>query len=111
MIQVNLDLINDEFREILRQEIKNAMAEVVQQSQLPPMLNRKQLMELLQIGPTKCSELLNRADFPVFREAGVLIPTHMLFKWIENNTRWVEENGKWYRCFRLFWNCNTKPQF
>lgn len=97
MIQVNLDLVNEEFRQILREEIKNAVADVIRQNQLPPMLTRKQLMELFQIGPTKCSELLNRADFPVLREAGVLIPTHLLFKWIEKNTRWMEENTKYFK--------------
>lgn len=96
MIQVNLDLVNDELRQIIREEIKNAVADVIRENQLPPMLSRKQLMELLQIGPTKCSELLNRPDFPVFREAGVLIPTHLLMKWIEKNTRWVEDNTGYF---------------
>lgn len=97
MIQVNLDLAQDEeFRKLLREEIKKAVAEIAKESQLPPMISRKQLMELFQIGPTKCSELLNRADFPVFREAGVLIPTHLLMKWIEKNTRWVENNTEYF---------------
>ncbi|MEK0285955.1 MAG: DNA-binding protein [Caldibacillus thermoamylovorans] len=97
MLQVSLDLANEEFRKILREEIKNAVADVVRQNQLPPMLTRKELMDLFKIGPTKCTELLNRSDFPVFREAGVLIPTHLLFKWIEKNTRWMEENTKYFK--------------
>jgi hypothetical protein len=97
MIQVNLDLVNDELRQILREEIKNAVADVIRQNQLPPMMSRKQLMEFLQIGHSKCAELLRRPDFPVFREAGVLIPTHLLMKWIEKNTRWVEENTEYFK--------------
>lgn len=101
MIQIQIDpeklLGNEDFRQILREEIQSAVSEVVRQNQLPPMLNRKQLMELFQIGQTKCSELLNRPDFPVFREAGVLIPTHLLFQWIEKNTRWVEENTNYFK--------------
>ncbi|MCM3168995.1 MULTISPECIES: DNA-binding protein [Peribacillus] len=97
MIQVNLDFADENFREVLRQEIKNAMADVVQQNQLPPMLTRKQLMQLFNIGETKTSELLSRPDFPVFREAGVLIPTHLLFKWIELNTRFVDENTSYFK--------------
>ncbi|MGE8079062.1 DNA-binding protein [Peribacillus loiseleuriae] len=96
MIQVNLDFADDNFREMLREEIKNAVADVIRQNQLPPMLTRKQLMELFNIGETKASELLNRSDFPVFREAGVLIPTHMLFKWIEQHTRWFEDNTDYF---------------
>lgn len=97
MIQVNLDFADDNFREMLRKEIKNAVADVIQQNQLPPMLTRKQFMELLSIGETKASELLNRPDFPVFREAGVLIPTHLLFKWIEQHTRWVTDNTSYFK--------------
>ncbi|TQE88655.1 DNA-binding protein [Ureibacillus terrenus] len=101
MIQFQIDpselFGSEDFRQIIREEIKSAVAEVVRQNQLPPMLNRKQLMELFQIGQTKCSELLNRPDFPVFREAGVLIPTHLLFQWIEKNTQWVEENTSYFK--------------
>ncbi|MGX2958015.1 DNA-binding protein [Peribacillus sp. JNUCC 23] len=97
MIQVNLDFADDNFREMLRKEIKNAVADVIQQNQLPPLLTRKQLMKLMDIGETKAAELFNRPDFPVFREAGVLIPTHLLFKWIEQHTRWVDENTRYFK--------------
>lgn len=96
MIQVNLDFADDNFREMLREEIKNAVADVIRQNQLPPMLTRKQLMQLFSIGETKASELINRSDFPVMREAGILIPTHLLFKWIDRNTRWVEGNTDYF---------------
>ncbi|OAH53119.1 hypothetical protein AWH48_12240 [Domibacillus aminovorans] len=66
-------------------------------SKLPPMLNNKQMQEVLQISKTKATELLNRPDFPVFREAGVLIPTHRLFEWIDSNTRWVNDNTGFFK--------------
>ncbi|OQM47550.1 hypothetical protein B6A27_00210 [Anoxybacillus sp. UARK-01] len=91
---IKFEISIDQIRQVIHEEVTKAVDEVMKyrQSQLPPMLTRKQLMELFNISQTKCSELLNRADFPVFREAGVLIPTHLLFKWIEKNTRWVTEN-------------------
>lgn len=97
MIQVNLDFSDEQFRTVLREEIKNAIADVVQQNQLPPLLSIEELMQLLRIKRTKASELLNKAGFPVLREAGVLIPTHLLFKWIDRNSGWVEENTNYYK--------------
>ncbi|RKJ06727.1 DNA-binding protein [Butyricicoccus sp. 1XD8-22] len=84
-------------RQIIREEIQNAVEELQTQNELPPFLTRTEMMELLHIGHTKTSELMNRPDFPVFREAGVLIPTEMLFEWIRRNTRWVEENTNYYQ--------------
>lgn len=52
-------------------------------------------MELLHIGRSKAFELMARDDFPVIREAGVLIPTDKLFKWIDKNTQWVEDNSNY----------------
>ena len=63
---------------------------------LPKILTRAEAMELLKCGPTKMSELMAREDFPVNREIGVKIPTHMLLNWIEKNTRWVEENTNYF---------------
>lgn len=65
-------------------------------SQLPPILTRTEAMEILRCSTTKIAELMARPDFPVFREAGVKIPTHMLIKWIENNTQWVDEHTNFY---------------
>ncbi len=90
-------LVDENIREIFREEIKRSITEVLQQDQLPPLLTRKQLMKLFNIGETKTSELINRSDFPVFREAGVLVPTHLLFKWIEQHTRWVDENTSYFK--------------
>lgn len=65
--------------------------------QLPPVLTREQLMELFHIKPTKTAELLGRSDFPVLREAGVLIPADKLLEWIDDNTQWVKSNTSYFK--------------
>ncbi|WLR54868.1 DNA-binding protein [Mesobacillus subterraneus] len=95
MLSLDTSAFKEMFSEIVREEVAKALQDF-RTTQLPPMLTRKQFMQLLNIKEAKASELLNRPDFPVFREAGVLVPTHLLFKWIEKNTRWVEENTSYY---------------
>lgn len=92
---LNVQFDPEALRQIIREEVREAVISSNKGKDLPPLLTRKELMELLHIGPTKTSELMGRADFPVFREAGLLIPTDLLFKWIEKNTQWVEENTKY----------------
>lgn len=84
-------------RQIIREEINNAIGEIQNKNELPPLLTRKEMMEVLRISSTKAAELMNRPDFPVFREAGLLIPTEMLFEWVRRNTRWLEKNSKYYQ--------------
>lgn len=62
----------------------------------PVVLTRDEAMKILRCGPTKMAELMARQDFPVNREVGVKIPTHMLMKWIEKNTGWVEQNTQYF---------------
>ncbi|MDY0395381.1 hypothetical protein ACFSMW_13310 [Virgibacillus halophilus] len=81
-------------------EIKNQLIPVLlqelQQKQLPPLLSRKQFMELADIGPTKCNELFNRADFPVNRELGYpKVPTKLFFEWLDDTTNRMEVNLKY----------------
>lgn len=91
MFNVNFDA--EEFRKIIREELEaNQKQQVVEE--LPAMMTRSELKAFLHIGDTKTSELLARADFPVFREAGVLIPTHLLMRWIEEHTDWIQSNTK-----------------
>lgn len=92
---LNVQFDPEALRQIIREEVREAVIDSNKAKELPPLLTRKELMELLHIGQTKTTELLGRADFPVFREAGLLIPTDLLFKWIEKNTQWVEENTKY----------------
>lgn len=96
MINVNFD--SAELRALIREEMRAAINDLDWQVRpLPPMLTRNELKQLLRISNTKASELLGREDFPVLREAGVLIPTHLFMKWVEEHTEWVEQNVKPFR--------------
>lgn len=94
-------MLSEEFKAQIMQEFRNMireeMAATLQESnsslkQLPPFLTKTELKKLLRIGDTKASELLARVDFPVLREAGVLIPTHLFIQWVEANTQWIDIN-------------------
>ena len=92
MFQVNFD------PEMLRQIIREELTAILEGQanpyyDLPPLLTRNELKQLLRIGDTKAAELLGREDFPVFREAGVLIPTDLLFQWIVQHTTWIDHNS------------------
>lgn len=92
---LNIQFDAETFREIIREEMKAAQEQKpVTIQELPAMLTRDELKDFLRIGDTKASELLSRADFPVLREAGVLIPTHLLMRWVEDNTQWIQKNTK-----------------
>lgn len=55
-------------------------------SQLPPVLTRKQFMELVDISHTKANELFNRADFPVTRQLGnPRVVTKQFFEWLDED--------------------------
>nr|WP_318842587.1 DNA-binding protein [Paenibacillus massiliensis] len=63
-------------------------------NQLPPLMTKTQLMELLDIGTTKAAELLNREDFPVIREFGhPRVPTRLFLEWVESHTEWISANA------------------
>lgn len=89
----NISFNAEELRDVIREEVRAAFNESKSQiKELPPFLTRGELKQLFHIGETKVSELLSRSDFPVLREAGVLIPTHLLMKWVEANTNWIKSN-------------------
>lgn len=96
---INFQFDTTAFREMIREEVQFVIAnqQPIQITELPPLLTRNQLKELLHIKDTKVAELLARNDFPVLREAGVLIPTHLLMQWIEVNTQWIQKNTKGFR--------------
>ena len=88
-------MITLNFEENFVEEITDIIAEKVTEkvlknintaNHLPILLTRQEAMEILQCGPSKMSELLRRPDFPVFRECGVRIPSHLLMEWIDKNT-------------------------
>jgi hypothetical protein len=81
-------------------EIKNQLVPVLlqelQSKQLPPILTRKQFMELVDISASKCNELFNRADFPVTRELGhPRVVTKDFFEWLSNSTNRAEIDLKY----------------
>lgn len=101
---VKLDLVfDDQSINTLAQKIADRSIEIITDrmsslsNDLPHVLTRTEAMEVLRCGPTKMSELFARPDFPVVDEFGKKIPTHMLFKWIEKNTRWMEDNTKYFK--------------
>ena len=94
MLNVQFDA--DSLRQIIREEVRAAIADRLDGDKLPPLLTRVEAMNLLRIKSWKMSELMARPDFPVMREAGVLIPRDKLFIWIDRNTRWVEDNTGYY---------------
>jgi len=68
-------------------EMKNQLIPVLiqelRQKQLPPLLTRKEFMDLVGIGESKCAELFHRSDFPVNRELGhPRVVTKDFFDWL-----------------------------
>lgn len=106
---IKLD-ISEEFIELLANKIADRATEIIFErvnsmiTDLPPILTREEAMTVLKCGATTMSELMRRPDFPVSREFGVKIPSSMLMKWVENNTRWIEENTN------LFLNDNKEKK-
>ncbi len=81
---------------MLAEEMKKMIGNDFGGHELPPLLTVTMLKEVLHIKSWKASELLGRPDFPVLREAGVLIPRDRLFEWIDNNLDWVENNTGYF---------------
>ena len=93
MLKVELDF--DQLQTIINNAIDKAIERHALKDSLPPLLSKSQLQDLLGIGSTKASELLNREDFPVIREFGhPKVPTHLLIEWIDKHTEWVRTNSK-----------------
>lgn len=94
-------VLQKEFREnlrsLMREEFQGMMKEFAESQQLPPLLTRKEMMEVLRISHDKAAQLMARPDFPVSRVAGVLIDRDKLFEWIDRHTQWVEENTRYHR--------------
>lgn len=99
-MQLTLDelkakLLEESLKEMFQQAYEQGVNDARMKYDLPPLLTRKQFMELVGIGETKCAELFNRSDFPVIREFGhPRVPTKQLFDWIKANTDWMETNFK-----------------
>lgn len=89
--------------ELVKQLIPEIRKEIELVNQLPPLLTRKQFMDLVEISSTKCNELFNRADFPVTRELGhPRVVTAKFFEWLEEdlkNRKLVILNRPYYQYF------------
>lgn len=96
-MQFDYEKLAEALRPVIREEIQVVMKDTSAIQNLPPLLTRVQMMELLHISAWKATELIGRPDFPVMREAGLLFPTDMLFEWIKRNTQWVEDNTKYFQ--------------
>lgn len=98
-MQIMLDelkakLLEENLKDLFIQAYEQGIEDARRKYELPPLLTRKQFMELANIGESKCAELFNRQDFPVFRGLGhPRVPTDLLFEWIRYNTDWVEQNA------------------
>lgn len=98
---VNMDsnmlvtLTVEDLRNIVREEVTEAVRHIEAKRELPYFLTRSEMAELLRISPSKSYELLGRTDFPVCREFGVKIYTDKLFDWVElNMPGYQEKPGK-----------------
>ncbi|MFC0525812.1 DNA-binding protein [Pontibacillus salicampi] len=89
MLKVELDI--EELQSLINDAVDKAIERHGLKDKLPPVLTRKQFMELTGIGDSKCAELFNREDFPVIREFGYpRVITEKLFEWMEYHTNSVE---------------------
>jgi hypothetical protein len=102
MFKVEFDI--EKLKSIIDAAVSKAMEQYAPlppiSNQLPLLMTKKQLMELLDIGATKATELLNRTDFPVIREFGhPRVPTRLFLEWVESHTDWINENAgsEWNR--------------
>ena len=96
----NLSFSQEEIHHLVI-EIKNQLVPVLlqelEQKQLPPLLTRKEFMEMTGIGESKCAELFHRRDFPVNRELGYpRVPTKEFFEWIGRTTQNSQEVNMQY---------------
>lgn len=91
---IKIDLNLNQLEAVINRAVDKAIERHALQAQFKPLLTKTDLMELLDIGATKASELLNREDFPVTREFGhPRVLTHLLMIWIEEHTEWVRDNA------------------
>jgi hypothetical protein len=94
---------DDDLIDALAVKIANRATEILEDrihsmsNDLPLVLTREEAMQVLRVGATTMSELMRRPDFPVNREFGIKIPSHMLMKWIEQHTRWMEQNSNYFQ--------------
>lgn len=96
-------LFSKEEKQALIKELASELAPVLvdliqKQTKMPALLTRKEFMEFVGVGESKCAELFKRHDFPVTYEFGhPRVPTSLLIEWIHANTEWVRANAPNYK--------------
>lgn len=91
----NMTFGDDEIQNLVTQ-IKDQLVPILiqelHQKELPPLLDRKQFMDLVDISASKCNELFHRADFPVTRELGhPRVITKDFFEWLSATNQNTDE--------------------
>lgn len=85
--QVIITMSVEEFRAIIREEVDKALdARPAKPADLPPLLTRKEFMDLLHISSPTAQKLYDTPGFPVFRRTGTLLfETEKVFEWLRDN--------------------------
>ncbi|WP_342505905.1 DNA-binding protein [Sporosarcina sp. FSL K6-2383] len=96
-VEFDYEKLAEAMRPVVREEIQEMMKSKSESQEWPPLLTVTQLKELFHIKSWKASELMGRPDFPVIREAGVLIHRDKLFEWIDRHTKWVDDNTSYFK--------------
>lgn len=92
--ELKAKLLEENLKIMFQQAYEQGLEDARAKYELPPLLTRKQFMDLAGIGESKCAELFNRQDFPVNREFGhPRVPTKLLFDWVYAHTDWIERNA------------------
>lgn len=96
-VEINNEFVQSLANEVVKQAVPVLLQEL-EQKQLPPLLTRKEFMDLVGIGDTKCNELFHRRDFyPLTRDFGhPKVVTHLFFGWLNEKAGRAEELGLKY---------------
>lgn len=95
--ELEAKLLEERLKDLFKRAYEMGVEDARKKYELPPLLSRKQFMDLVGVADTKCAELFNRSDFPVIREFGhPKVPTALLFDWIYKNTEWVQTNTTYF---------------
>ncbi|WP_411955116.1 DNA-binding protein [Alkalibacillus sp. S2W] len=93
MLSIDTNELEQSIEQIIESSVNKAIEKHALKEQLPPLLTRKEFMELVGISNTKCNELFHREDFPVIRDFGhPRVPTKELMEWISFNTEWSRKH-------------------
>jgi hypothetical protein len=96
LTEIEEKLLNLQLDSMFQKAYERGVEDARAKYSTPEIMTRTETMEFLKCGSTTMTELMKRPDFPVIREFGVRVPTRLLLKWIEQNTRWVEKNTNYF---------------